>query len=100
MITSRSITVTWDTIACIERNGIITSYTVEFGPSGNTLTIAGITELTFTANELTPFINYTFRVAGVNSVNTGIYSDIIIITTLEEGKVDILCLARSRCIQG
>ncbi len=69
----------------MERNGIITSYTVEFGPSGNTTMRTGIAELTFTANGLTPFTNYTFRVAGVNSVNTGIYSDIIIITTFEEG---------------
>ncbi len=45
----------------------------------------GVTELAFTANGLTPFTNYTFRVAGVNSANTGMYSDIIIITTFEEG---------------
>ncbi len=61
----------------MERNGIITSYTVEFGPSGNPTMMTGITELTFTANRLTPFTNYTFRVAGVNSANAGIYSDII-----------------------
>ncbi len=61
--TSRSITVTWDTITCIERNGIITSYTVEFGPSGNPTMRTGITALTFTANGLTPFTNYTFQVA-------------------------------------
>ncbi len=85
-ITSRSITVTWDTITCIERNGIITSYTVEVGPSGNPTMRTGITELTFTANGLTPFSNYIFRVAGVNSANTGRYSDIITITTDEESK--------------
>ncbi len=86
--TSRSITVTWDTITCIERNGIITSYTVEFGPSGNPTMRTGITELTFTAstNGLTPFTNYTFQVAGVNSVNTGMYSNIISITTDEDCK--------------
>ncbi len=86
IITFRSITVTWDTITCIERNGIITSYTVEFGPSGNTTMRTGITELTFTANGLTPYTNYTFQVAGVNSVNTGIYSNILTITTFEEGR--------------
>ncbi len=46
----------------------------------------GITELTFTANGLTPFTNYIFRVAGVNSVNTGIYSDTITIITPEDSK--------------
>ncbi len=86
IITYRSITVTWDTITCIERNGIITSYTVEFGSSGNPTMRTGITALTFTANGLTPFTNYTFQVAGVNSVNTGMYSNIISITTNEASK--------------
>ncbi len=92
IITTRNITVTWDTITCIERNGMITSYTVEFGPSGNTTIRTGVTELTFTANGLTPFTNYTLRVAGVNSVNTGIYSDIITTTTNEESKYVYVCL--------
>ncbi len=68
----------------MERNGIITSYTVEFGPSGNTTMRTGITELTFTESGLTPFTNYTFRVAGVNSAGTGVYSNIITFTTSEE----------------
>ncbi len=87
--TSRSITVTWDTINCIERNGIITSYTVEFGPSGNPTMMTGITELTFTANRLTPFTNYTFRGAGVNSAGTGVYSTIITFTTSEESMLKL-----------
>ncbi len=46
----------------------------------------GITELTFIANGLTPFTIYTFQVAGVNCANTGVYSDIIFITTLGDSK--------------
>ncbi len=48
--------------------------------------MTGITELTFTANGLIPFTNYTFRVAGVNSAGTGVYSNIITFTTNEESK--------------
>ena len=71
----------------MERNGLITSYTVEFGPSGNPTMSTGITELTFTPDEqIIPFTNYTFQVAGVNSVDTGVYSNIININTPEDGK--------------
>ncbi len=46
--------------------------------------MTGIVEQTFTANGLTPFTNYTFRVAGINSAGTGVYSTIITLTTSEE----------------
>ncbi len=85
IITSRSITVIWDTITCSERNGIITSYTADFGLIGNTTVIAGIAVRDFTANGLIPFSKYTFRIAGV-TVGTGVYSDIILITTAEDSK--------------
>ncbi len=84
--TSRSIILSWDTITCTERNGMITSYTVEIGQTGNTTTITNITELTFSTNELTPFTNYTFRVAGVNSAGTGVYSNIITNLKTEDSK--------------
>ncbi len=87
MTTSQSVTITWDTITCIERNGIITSYTVEFGLPGKPTLRTGITELTFTPNEqLKPFTNYTFRVAGINYAGTGVYSNISTITTYEDSK--------------
>ena len=80
----------------MERNGIITSYTVEFGPSGNPTMMTGITELTFNANGLTPFTNYSFRVAGVNSAGTGVYSHIITFTTSEESMPN-LAIAQLYC---
>ena len=82
-VSSRSITVNWNEIPCIQRNGMITGYEVEFGPSGEG-TISG---RSFTANGLTPFTNYTFQVRGVNSVGPGPYSDLITITTSEEGNL-------------
>ena len=79
-VSSRSITVNWTKIPCLQHNGMITRYEVEFGLSGEV--VAG---RSFTANGLTPFINYTFRVRGVNSEGPGPYSKLIIITTSEEG---------------
>ena len=50
---------------------------------------------TFSATELTPFTNYTFQVAGVNDVGTGPLTDIITITTDEEGFLNLSPHARA-----
>ena len=89
-VSSRSITVNWNEIPCIQHNGRIIRYEVEFGPSGEG-TISG---RSFTANRLTPFTNYTFQVRGVTSVGSGPYSDLITITTSEEGNLMKLYTSR------
>ena len=76
--------VTWDTIECIERNGIITNYTVVFQEQGGANVSGNTVNRTFSAEELTPGRNYTFQVAGVNDAGTGIFSSITV-TTDEEG---------------
>ena len=77
--------VTWNTIECIESNGIITGYTVVFQEQGGVNVPGNTVDRTFSATELTPFTNYTFQVAGVNDVGTGPFTDIITITTDEDG---------------
>ena len=84
-MTSRSIMVTWDTIECIERNGIITNYTVVFQEQVPVNTVGMI----FSAEGLTPQTNYTFQVAGVNDVGTGPFTNVITVTTAENG---LFCL--------
>ena len=85
--TSRSASVSWNTIECIERNGEITNYTVVFQEQGGAM-IPGevnVMDRTFTASGLTPHTNYTFRVAGININGTGPFSEAII-STNEDGK--------------
>ena len=85
--TSRSVSVSWSTIDCIERNGVITNYTVVFQEQGGAV-IPGevnVMDRTFTASGLTPHTNYIFRVAGVNSNGTGPYSNDTMFTTEEDG---------------
>ena len=82
--TSRSVSVSWSTIECIERNGVITNYTVVFQEQGGAV-IPNVMDRTFTASGLTPHTNYTFRVAGVNSNGTGPYTNINSILTEEDG---------------
>ena len=87
--TSRSVSVSWSTIECIEQNGEITNYIVAFQEQGGTV-IPGevnVMDRTFTASGLTPYTNYTFRVAGVNSADTGPFTSTFIVQTDEDGKI-------------
>ena len=87
-VTSTSITVVWEEINCSDRNGRITSYDVIYGVLGEVMMMrSGISGRSFTTDEITPFTNYTFQVRGVNSVDSGPYSDLIIITTSEAGNL-------------
>ena len=71
----------WTQIRCIERNGPITKYTVEFHEMRGVLILGVVVNRTFTASGLT---NYTFRVAGVNDNGTGPFSNVTSILTEEE----------------
>ena len=91
--TSRSVSVSWSTIECIERNGEITDYTVVFQEQGGVM-IPGevnVMDRTFIASGLTPHTNYTFKVAGVNSIDTGPYTSNIIIQTNDDGRFWLKC---------
>ena len=81
-LTARSVTVTWDPIACIERNGEITSYTGQLEQGGTVVPGGEVTGLgrTFTASELRPFTSYTFKVAGVNSMGPGDFATLTFTT--------------------
>ena len=82
--TSRSVSVSWTQIRCIERNGPITNYTVEFQEVGRALIPGVVVNRTFTASGLTPYTNYTFRIAGVNNNGTGPFTNVTSILTEEE----------------
>ena len=75
---STSITVQWGSVPCIDRNGDITGYSVQYEVmgSGNTQTMsvdgADTTETTITG--LTPSTTYSISVAGVNDQLIGMYS--------------------------
>ena len=87
-VTARSVNVSWNEIECIERNGMITNYAVEFSSLGGSV-IPGVlmmNERRFTASGLTPFTNYTFQVAGINSNGTGPFSDLVTIQNDEDSR--------------
>ena len=75
----------WGAIECIERNGEITGYTVEFQERGGAIVHGEVMGQTFTASGLTPHVEYTFRVAGHNSNGRGPFSNTTTITTDQDG---------------
>ena len=83
--TSRIISASWAAIECIEHNGNITGYTVEFQEQGGVRIPGEVVGQTFTASGLTPYTNYTFRVAGNNINGTGPFTNTSAILTNEDG---------------
>ena len=67
--TPSTATVSWNAIECIDRNGIISNYVVEFQKQESEVDVAGgmmdVNGRTYTVSGLTPATAYTFRVAGV-----------------------------------
>ena len=76
-VTSSSITVQWGTVPCIHRNGDITGYSVQYGVVGGastqTISVSG-----GVISNLESSTNYSIKVAAMNSVGIGPYSDAVI----------------------
>ena len=78
-VTSSSITVQWGTVPCIDRNGDITGYSVQYGSETMSVSVGNVTEATI--SDLTPSTTYNIQVAAVNDADTGPFSNIISIIT-------------------
>ena len=78
-VTSSSITVQWEFVPCIHRNGDTTGYSLQYtgGGSTQTMSVSGgdVTEATITG--LTTSTTYFIRMAAVNDVGTGPYSSTV-----------------------
>ena len=76
-MTSFSITVQWGAVACIDRNGNITGYSVRYGVQGSAVgnKTVGHSVAEATISGLTPSTEYTLEVAAVNSAGIGVYSN-------------------------
>ena len=81
-MSSTALNVQWGPVPCIEQNGDITGYIVcvlESGEMERYDDVGDVNEVTI--SELTPSTTYSIQVAAVNSIDTGPYSDLIIIDT-------------------
>ena len=84
-VTARSITIEWDELACLDRNGVITGYIVEARAGGTLIITVNVNddarEATFSG--LIPSTAYTVSLQAVNSADSGPIRSIAIETTGE-----------------
>ena len=82
-VTFSSITVQWEAVPCIHRNGDITGYSVQYREVGNgsTQTFLVLGDKV-TVSNLMSFTIYTIEVAAVNSEGIGPVSYPLIVDTL------------------
>ena len=82
-MSSTSITVQWEMVPCIHRNGDITGYSVQYtgGGSTQTMNVTGGDATMTTIEGLRPSTTYSIIMAAVNDAGTGDYSDPMIIQT-------------------
>ena len=80
--TRDTITVQWEEVDCIDRNGVIIGYRIRAITSGEDdriETVGAVREATI--SELSPSTEYTVSVAAVNSQDIGPYSDGMMVET-------------------
>ena len=84
-ITTFSITLQWGPVDCIQRNGEITGYSVQYAVLENgsteTVNVSGDATNETTIPRLEAATSYFIKVAAVNSAGTGVYSDGIFVVT-------------------
>ena len=82
---STVITVQWEMVPCIHRNGNITGYSVWYTGGGSVpqnISISGDSSGgMMTISGLSPATMYTVEVAAVNSADIGVYSSPVRVTT-------------------
>ena len=88
--TSTTITVQWGAVDCIHRNGDITDYSVRYGVEGSAEGDRSVEMVSgdssggmYDISGLSAATRYTVEVAAVNSAGTGVYSDAVVVETLE-----------------
>ena len=86
-VTSSLISVHWEMVPCVHRNGDITGYSVQYTGGGSTqiMTVSGASSALAIITGLTPSTSYVVRVAAVNDAGTGVFSDSL--SVLTQGKL-------------
>ncbi|XP_072027055.1 phosphatidylinositol phosphatase PTPRQ-like [Amphiura filiformis] len=80
----RHLTFSWTEPECGDRNGDIVMYSYELTNNTNTVITHETSQTTVSISNLTPYVNYSFRIAAVNSAGHGPFSDVVMSQTEED----------------
>ena len=90
-------TISWDSVECIHRNGLITHYIINYGRGrdgennqvNDTVNIINQDEGgSYTAAGIDPATKYIFKVAAVNEAGVGVFANV---STDESGNIQHYC---------
>ena len=90
--TATSVTITWQRLPTCEQNGVITNYTIAYRMEGGmdmnfTEMVVDAANLTAVVTPLTPYTNYTLKMAASTSVGRGKFGPEMTVQTNESSKV-------------
>ena len=82
--TSTSVTISWNSVQCVHRNGLVTHYTITYSLMDSTDQMTDRVNITdsdnggsYTASGLQPSTNYVFRIAAVNDAGVGVFATVL-----------------------
>ena len=94
-VTATSITVTWQPLPPCEQNGVITNYTIVYRMEGRTdmsfnEIIVDAPNLMDVVEPLTPYTNYSIKMAASTSVGQGGFGPNVTVQTNESSEAQIM----------
>ena len=97
-VTATSITVTWQPLPPCEQNGDITNYTIAYRMEGGmdmsfNESVVNAPNLTDVVESLTPYTNYTIKMAASTSVGRGGFGPNVTVQTNESSEARIISLS-------
>ena len=92
-VNATSITITWQPLPTCEQNGVITNYTIAYRMEGRMdmsfiEIVVDAANLTAVVTPLTPYTNYTIKMAASTSVGLGEFGQEVTVQTNESSKPD------------
>ena len=89
--TATSVTITWQPLPTCEQNGVITNYTIAYRMEGRMdmsfiEIVVDAANLTAVVTPLTPYTNYTIKMAASTSVGRGVFGREVTVQTNESSK--------------
>ena len=94
-VTATSITITWQPLPPCEQNGVITNYTIAYRMEGGTDSeiVVDAANRMHVVEPLTPYTNYTIKMAASTSVGCGDFGPEMTVSTDESSEAQVIRLS-------